>query len=65
MILSDLGFPSSPKGEIVDIMTQVWNYGTGVVLDGNSLKGNITVQALRMKENEVYASFSKQNRVYM
>ena len=29
--------PSSPKGEIVGIMAQVWSYGTGVVLDGNSL----------------------------
>jgi len=33
----DLGLPSSPKGEIVGIMAQVWRYGTGVVLDGNSL----------------------------
>jgi len=43
---------------VVVIMAQVWHYGTGVVLDGNSLKGKITVQALRMKENEVYASSS-------
>jgi len=33
----DLGLPSSPKGEIVGIMVQVWSYGTGVVLDGNSI----------------------------
>eukprot|EP00253_Pinus_taeda_P021906 PITA_21906 len=36
-------------------MTQVWLYSIGVVHDGNSLKWQITVQALRMKENEVYA----------
>jgi len=35
---SDLGLPSSPKGEIVGIMTQIWHYDTGVVLDGNSLR---------------------------
>ena len=29
--------PSSPKGEIVGILAQVWRYDTGVVLDGNSL----------------------------
>ena len=33
----DFGLPSSPKAEIVGIMTQVWSYGTGVVLDGNSI----------------------------
>ena len=33
----DLGLPSSPKGEFVGIMAQVWRYGTGIVLDGNSL----------------------------
>jgi len=33
----DLGLPSSPKGEIVGIMVQVWSYGTSVVLDGNSI----------------------------
>jgi len=33
----DLGLPSSPKGEIVGIMVQVWTYGTGVFLDGNSI----------------------------
>jgi len=58
MILSDLGLPSSPKGDIVGIMTQVWYYGIGVVLDDNSLKGQIIVQALRMKENEEYAGSS-------
>ena len=58
MILSDLGLPSSPKGEIFGIMTQVWHYGIGVVLDGNSLKGQITVQALKMKENKVYTGSS-------
>lgn len=55
MNLSDLGLPSSPKGEIVGIMTQVWNYDTGAVLDGNSLRWQIIFQALRMKEKEVYA----------
>ena len=54
MTLSELGLPSSPKGEIVGIMTQVWHYDTGVVLDGNSLRWQIIVQALRMKEKEVY-----------
>ena len=38
---------------IVGIMTQVWCYGTGFVLDGNSLKWQITVQALKMIENEI------------
>ena len=38
-----LGLPSSPKGEIAGIMIQVWCYGTGVVLDGNSLKWEIFV----------------------
>ena len=33
----DVGLPSSPKGEIVGILAPVWRYGTGVVLDGNSL----------------------------
>jgi len=47
---SDLGLPSSPEGEIVSIMTQVWHYDIGVVLDGNSLRWQITIQALRMKE---------------
>jgi len=41
----------------VGIMTQVWHYGTGVVLDSNSLRWKIIVQALRMKEKEVYAGF--------
>ena len=36
--MSDFGLPSSPKGEIVGIMTQVWLDGISVVLDGNSLK---------------------------
>ena len=53
MNLSDFGLPSSPKGEIFGIMTQVWHYGTGVVLDGNSLKWKISVQALKMKEKEI------------
>ena len=35
---SDLGFPSSPRGEIVGIMTQIWHYDTGVVLHGNSIR---------------------------
>ena len=48
--MSDLGLPSSPKEEIVGIMTQVWHYDIGVVLDGNSLRWQIIVQALRMKE---------------
>ena len=43
MTLSDLGLPSSPKGEIFGIMTQVWHYGTGVVLDGNSLRWKISI----------------------
>ena len=55
MTLRILGLPSSPKGEIVGIMTQVWRYGISVVLDGNSLKWKITVQALKMIENEIPA----------
>jgi len=35
---SDLGLPSSPKGEIVGIMIKIWHYGAGFVLDGNSLR---------------------------
>ena len=58
MFLSDLGLPSSPKGDIIGIMTQVWCYGISVVLDGDSLKGQITVQAFRRKENEVYVGSS-------
>ncbi len=58
MNLSDLGLPSSPKGEIVGIMTEVWRYVTGVVLDGNSLRWKILVQALRMKEKEIYVGSS-------
>ena len=42
-----LVLPSSPKGEIVGIMAQVWSYGTGVVLVGNLLGYQISVQALR------------------
>ena len=38
--------PSSPKAEIVGIIAQVWSYGTGVVLDGNLLWYQISVQAL-------------------
>ena len=53
---NDLGLASSPKGEIVGIMTQVWRYDIGVVLDGNSLKWQIIAQALRLKEKEIYAS---------
>jgi len=49
MTLSDLGLPSSPKGEIVGIMTQVLLYDIGVVPYGNSLKWKITAQALKMK----------------
>jgi len=50
--------PSSPKGEIFGIMTQVWHYGIGVFLDGNSIKWQIIVQALRMEEKYIYASSS-------
>jgi len=57
MTLSDLGLPSSPKREIAGIMTQVWHYDTGVILDGNSLRWKITIQALRMKEKEIYTGF--------
>ena len=57
MTLNDLGLPSSPKGEIVGIMTQGWHYGIGVVLDDNSLRWQITIQALRMKEKEIYIGF--------
>ena len=32
-----LVLPSSPKGDIVGILAQVWSYGIGVVLDGKSL----------------------------
>ena len=35
---------------IVGIIAQVWHYDTGVVLDGNSPRWRIPVQALRMKE---------------
>ena len=45
-----LRLPSSPKGEIVGIMILVWLYDTGVVLDGNSLKWQWSVQALKMME---------------
>ena len=58
MTLSDLRLSSSPKGEIVGIMTKVWCYVTGVVLDGNSLRWKILVQALRMKEKEIYTGSS-------
>jgi len=43
MTLRILRLPSSPKGEIVGIMILVWHYGIGVVLDGNSLKWQISV----------------------
>ena len=46
------------EGFPIGIMTQVLLYDISVVLDGNSLKWQITVQALRMKENEVYAGSS-------
>jgi len=55
MTLRILGLPSSLKGEIVGIMTQVWHYGISVVLDGNSLKWQIIVQALKKIENEISA----------
>ena len=41
---SDLALPSSPNGKIVGIMTQIWIYDTGAVLDGNSLMSQIIVQ---------------------
>ena len=47
--------PSSPKGEIVGIMILVWLYGTGVVLDGNSLMWQISVQALKIMEIKIPA----------
>ena len=50
--------PSSPKGEIVGIMTLVWLYGTGVVLDGNSLKWKNYVQDLKMMKNKRFAGAS-------
>ena len=53
MTLRISGLPSSPKGGIVGIMIHVWNYGTGVVLDGNSLKWQISAQALKIIENEL------------
>ena len=34
-------------------MILVWHYGTGVVLDGNSLKWQISVQALKIIENKI------------
>ena len=58
MTLSDLGLLSNPKGEIIGIMTEVWRYVIGVFLDRNSLRWKILVQALRMKEKEIYAGFS-------
>ena len=61
MTLRILGLPSSPKGEIVGIMIQVWHYGTGVVLDGNSLKWQISVQALKIIENEIPAGEPKKS----
>ncbi len=48
----------------VGIMTQVWHYDTGVVLDGNSLRWQITVQALRMKEKEIYAGSLWPRHIY-
>lgn len=48
MTLRILGLSSSLKGEIIGIMAQIWRYGISVVLDGNSLKWKITVQALKM-----------------
>ena len=36
-------------------MIQFWRYGIGVVLDGNSLKWKISVQALKMIENKGFA----------
>ena len=35
---------------LVGILAQVWPYGTGVVLDGNSLWCQTSVQVLRMNE---------------
>jgi len=55
MTLRILRLPSSPKGEIVGIMILVWLYGTGVVLDGNSLKWQNSVQALKMMEIKRFA----------
>jgi len=43
-------------------MTQVWHYGISVVLDGNSLKWKITVQALKMIENEIPAGAPNKSR---
>ena len=49
---------------IVGIMTPVWHYDIGVVLDGNSLRWQIIVQAHRMKEKEIYAGSPWPSRVY-
>ena len=56
-----LRLPSSPKGEIVGIIILVWHYGTGVVLDGNSLKWQISVQALKIIENKIPAGDPKRS----
>jgi len=58
MTLSDLGLPSSLKGEIFGIVTEVWHFDLGVFLDGNSLRWKILVQALKMKEKEIYTGSS-------
>jgi len=64
MTLRILGLASSPKGEIVGILAQVWRYGTGVVLDGNSLGWQISVQTTRMKRNLIYACSLSPSCVY-
>jgi len=64
MTLRILGLPSSPKGEIVGILAQVWCYGTGVVLDGNSLWWQISVQTTRIKRKFIYAGSLRPCRVY-
>jgi len=61
MTLRILRVPSSPKGEIVGIMILVWHYGTGVVLDDNSLMWHISVQALKIIENEMPTGDTKRS----
>jgi len=56
-----LKLPSSPKGEIVGIMILVWHYGTGVVIDGNSLKWQISIQDLKIIEDKIPAGDPKRS----
>ena len=54
-MLNSIYFDALCNDYCVGIMTQFQRYGTGVVLDGNSLKWQFTVQALKIIENEIPA----------